>query len=82
MKTTAYFLEALERPAGGVSRFNSAKTWERAEYTEVQEDGRVRFWGYVPARDLYLRVVALPDRETLLNAFWDESFTRRRRREP
>ncbi len=75
-------MEALERPdRGGITPQLCEEIVERAEYTEVQENGRVRFWGYVPARSLYVRVIALSDRETLFNAFWDESFTRRRRRE-
>ncbi len=81
MRTTAYFLEALGRPdRGGITVQLCEEVVERAEYTEVQEDERVRFWGYVPARDLYVRVVTLSDRETLFNAFWDENFTRKKRR--
>ncbi len=42
---------------------------------EAQPDGRVRFWGRI---DEYggrvLRVVTLPDRTTVLNAFFDRGF--------
>ena len=51
------------------------------EYTEVQENGRIRYWGYVPEIGKYLRVVTLEDRETVHNAMPDRNFTRKRRRQ-
>ena len=40
-----------------------------------QPDGRWRFWGVVPELDgRYLRVITLPDRVTILNAFPDRRF--------
>ena len=44
------------------------------EATEVQPDGRVRHWGFVPELGKHLRVVTLGDHETLHNAFPDRSF--------
>ena len=41
---------------------------------EVQPDGRVRYWVYVPDLEKYLRVVTLEDGETVLNAFPDRDF--------
>jgi hypothetical protein len=41
----------------------------------VQRDGRIRRWA--PIREMenrYLRVVLLPDSETIHNAFFDRSF--------
>jgi hypothetical protein len=41
----------------------------------VQKDGRVRRWASIQeAEGRYLRVVLLPDRETVHNAFFDRSF--------
>ena len=41
----------------------------------VQQDGRIRRWGVVPEMgDSVLRVVLLPDGETVHNAFFDRSF--------
>jgi len=41
----------------------------------VQEDGRVRRWASIrEAEGRYLRVVLMPDRETVHNAFFDRSF--------
>ncbi len=43
----------------------------------VQQDGRIRKWGFVPELDnRVLRVVLLPDGETVHNAFFDRSFRR------
>lgn len=41
---------------------------------EVQADGRIRFWVYVPELGRHLRVVTLDDGETVHNAFPDRSF--------
>ena len=40
----------------------------------IQKDGRLRLYGYARGLDRYLRVVLLPDRETVHNAFVDEDF--------
>jgi len=41
----------------------------------VQEDGRIRRWATIQEMDgRYLRVVLLPDGETVHNAFFDRSF--------
>ena len=42
----------------------------------IQHDGRIRRWGPIPERGgRYLRVILLPDGETVHNAFFDRSFT-------
>ena len=42
---------------------------------KVQVDGRIRRWGRIAeAGDRYLRVVLLPDGETVHNAFFDRGF--------
>jgi len=41
----------------------------------VQQDGRIRRWGFVPEmNNRVLRVVLLPDGETVHNVFFDRSF--------
>ena len=41
----------------------------------VQSDGRIRRWGTVPELNgRYLRVVLLPDAETVMTAFLDRRF--------
>ena len=42
----------------------------------VQTDGRIRRWVQVPeSENRFLRVVLLPDGETVHNAFFDRRFT-------
>ena len=42
----------------------------------IQEDGRIRRWAPIDeAEGRYLRVILLPDGETVHNAFFDRSFT-------
>ncbi len=41
----------------------------------IQSDGRIRGWVMIPEMDgKYLRVVLLPDGETIHNAFFDRGF--------
>jgi hypothetical protein len=41
---------------------------------EVQADGRIRHWAFVPELGRYLRVVTLSDGRTIHNAFPDRDF--------
>jgi len=51
-----------------------------SEYTEVQENGRIRYWGFVEEIDKYSRVLTVEDGETVHCAMPDRNFTRKRRR--
>lgn len=51
-----------------------------SEFTEVQENGRIRYWELVEEIDKYLRVVTLEDGETVHNAMPDKNFTREQKR--
>ena len=42
--------------------------------TEVQSDGRIRYWAFVEELGKYLRVVTLEDGETIHNAMPDRRF--------
>jgi hypothetical protein len=44
-----------------------------------QNDGSYRMWGFILEEGKYLRVIALPDRETVDNAFFDRNYKRRQR---
>ena len=49
-------------------------------HTEVQSDGRIRMWGYVAdfrRGNFALRIVVLPDGETVHNMFPDRDFAAR-----
>jgi hypothetical protein len=44
------------------------------DYTEVQSDGRIRKWKRIEEEGKFLRLILLPDGETIHNAFFDRSF--------
>lgn len=51
------------------------RVMDHPEREAVQADGRIRRWAAVPeAEGKYLRVILLPDRETVHNAFFDRGF--------
>lgn len=41
------------------------------EHEETQDDGRIRRWGYSENLEKHIRVILLPDGETILNVFPD-----------
>lgn len=74
MKTTSHFRTSV------LIRRPYLKT-EWIEYvlnnplrTEVQANGRIRRWAYIPDLGKYLRVVTESDGETVHNAFPDRRF--------
>jgi hypothetical protein len=75
MRTTEYFERKIQDR--GIDRMWCERTVENPIATEVQEDGRVRYWAYIPEAKHYLRVVTEAD-GALLNAFFDRTFERRR----
>jgi len=76
VKTTLYFEAIRHRP----DRARIREDWirrviEKPLKEKVQVDGRIRRWGRIAeAGDRYLRVVLLPDGETVHNAFFDRGF--------
>jgi hypothetical protein len=73
--TTEYFERRIR--SRGIERAWCVRTVESPIATEVQDDGRVRYWAYIGEAKHYLRVVTEVD-GTLLNAFFDRTFERRR----
>lgn len=76
MKTTDYFHYTRRRP----DRARIRDEWimmalDAPIREEIQSDGRIRRWAYVPSEARYLRVVVLEDGETVHNAFFDRGFT-------
>lgn len=47
------------------------------EHEVVQEDGRIRRWGYSRELGKYVRVILLEDGKTLFNAFIDRDYERK-----
>jgi hypothetical protein len=75
MKTTKYFREQVLRKRPYIQLEWCERVLARPLATEIQPDGRIRFWGILPELDgRALRVVTLADGETVHNAFPDRGF--------
>lgn len=76
VKFTRYFEIMRQRPDRSTIRLEWIERVVRDPDREiVQQDGRIRRWAPIQEADgRYLRVVLLPDGETVHNAFFDRSF--------
>ena len=76
MKFTRYFQAMSSRPDRMIIRLEwIQRTIEQPLREVIQADGRIRRWGAVPEmQGRFLRVILLPDGETVHNAFFDRSF--------
>ncbi len=74
MKTTDYFATSVmaRRPYLKVEWIEYALS--NPIRTEMQANGRIRRWVFIPELGKYLRVVTEPDGETVHNAFLDRRF--------
>ena len=74
MKTTHYFEEQVLRKRPYIKLEWCEQAVRTPERMEIQEDGRCRYWIYIPKWDKHLRVVILADGKTFHNAFFDRDF--------
>lgn len=74
MKTTRYFEEQVLRKRPYLRREWCERALREYVKREVEPQGRVRYWCFVPELGKYLRVVTLADGETVHNAFPDRNF--------
>lgn len=75
MKFTQYFLSMRNRPDRAIIELKwIERVIQNPLKEQIQEDGRIRRWGLVPEKGKYLRVILLPDGETVHNAFFDRGF--------
>jgi len=74
VKTTRYFRDVVLKKRPYILLEWVEAVLRSPEHTKAQPDGRIRRWRYIAALGRYLRVVTLPDGETVHNAFPDRSF--------
>jgi hypothetical protein len=76
VKITRYFAAIRVRPDRALIRDEWIERAIQSPVREVvQRDGRIRRWIQVPEMEnRYLRVILLPDGETVHNAFFDRRF--------
>ncbi len=75
MKCTEYFTYTRKRP----DRAYIKTEWIEHvilnfEHEEIQTDGRIKRWAFINEIGKYLRVILLPDKETVHNAFLDRNY--------
>lgn len=77
MKFTAYFQAMRQRPDRASIQLEWIQRVVDAPVQEsLQEDGRIRRWAPIEEADgRFLRVILLPDGETVHNAFFDRRFS-------
>jgi hypothetical protein len=77
LKFSGYFLFTRDRVDRKIINMEwIEQVYYHPEFEEIQEDGRLRRWGYIKEINRYLRVVVLEDKVTIHNAFIDRSFKR------
>ena len=76
MKQTPYFQRRVLQQRPYIKLEWCELTVHSPEATEIQPDGRIRHWRFVPELGKHLRVITLEDGETLHDAFPDRSFKR------
>ena len=77
MKTTQYFEAMRARPDRAIIQYEwIQRAIDHPVKEMIQQDGRIRRWApIVEMGGRYLRVILLPDGETIHNAFFDRGFT-------
>ena len=75
MKITEYFKYTRSRPDKiGIKDEWIQQAIENPVEEQIQTDGRIRRWVWIPSENEFLRVVLLEDGKTVHNAFLDRSF--------
>ena len=74
MKTTGYFKNSVLKRRPYLKTEWIKKVLSQPVHTEIQKNGRIRYWAVIREKDKYLRVVTEPDGETIHNAFFDRGF--------
>jgi hypothetical protein len=74
VKATPHFEEQVLRKRPYLQRAWCEITVRTPLRKEIQPDGRIRYWAFIPEEGKYLRVVTLSDGETVHNAFFDRGF--------
>jgi hypothetical protein len=74
MKVTRYFEEQILQKRTYLTYEMCLQVIANPLKQETQEDGRKRYWGFIPELNKIIRVVVLEDGETIHNAFMDRSY--------
>jgi len=79
MKYTEYFLFTRNRPDRAEIKIEWIEyVLNNYIYQEIQDDGRIKRWGFIKEQNRFLRVILLGDGETVHNVFFDRNFGKRK----
>jgi hypothetical protein len=78
MKTTPYFENSVRKRRSYLKEEWIDFVIAHPEVTETQDDGRIRYWAFIEELGKYLRVITLSDGESILNAFPDRDFIKKK----
>ena len=82
MKYTQYFLYTRKRPDRAIIKEEwIQRAIDKPDKTEVQSDKRIRKQVKINEEEKYLRVILLPDGETVHNAFFDRDYQEEKKNE-
>ncbi len=81
-----YFLRRVEAPdRQGITPESCERIMRKHDYHDVDpRNGRLRYWGFAPEvgeNGKWIRVIVLPDGETLFNAHPDRGYARKKGRD-
>jgi hypothetical protein len=74
MKTTRYFTVSVRSRRPYLKDEWIEYALKNPSRTELQSNGRIRHWAFIPILGKYLRVVTESDGQTVHNAFLDRGF--------
>lgn len=74
LEYTEYFMNVVLEKRPYIKLQWIAAVLEQPLLRQVQSDGRIRHWRFIPELERYLRVVTLEDGRTVHNAFPDRDF--------
>jgi hypothetical protein len=75
VKTTRYFDLRIQHPTRqDITKEMCVRVVAHPEAEIEQGSGEWQLWGFIHEIDRYLRVIVTPDRDALVNAFWDRNF--------
>jgi len=74
MKTTGYFQNSVMARRPYLKQEWLEYVINHPVRTQIQDNGRIRYWAFIKEIGKYLRVITEPDKQTIHNAFPDRRF--------
>lgn len=76
MKFTNHFLKDVLPKRPYLTNDLFTQILENPIKKEIQEDGKIKIWGFSSEYNKYVRIILLEDEETIHTAFFDRDFVK------